>query len=113
MYIPIAARQLRTETIENVKKLGSICTDIADKINKAYYFGIGFRQNVSLPETMHGFEYTIIVNDNRTIICNTSTDYSIETFVASSVTNTTDNPPFLIPIKEIQILNSDGVIVIS
>jgi len=110
LYIPLSARELRTENEETRRKLGSICTDIADKINKAYYFGYGFSQNVSLPDTLYGKNYTVIVNNNRTVVCNTSSEYYIAMFITTHVYNGSYYPPFIIPNKEIIINNSEGVV---
>jgi len=112
-YTSIASTQFSAQEEEVERKLSSLCGDIADKINKAVYFGFGFSQNISLWEQIYGNNYTLKINDNKTLICSTSKYSIIETFIENNITNSTHNPPFFIPIITIKISNSKGNVVIA
>jgi len=113
IFISTSALQLSAQKEEVLRKVRSICGDITEKINKAIYFGLGFSQNVSLPDDVFGTDYNLKISDNKTLICSTEKFSIIDMFVENEITNTTDNPPFTIPKKEIKISNSGGVVVIS
>lgn len=100
------------QDIEKQKKIENICSDVANKINSAVYFGFGFTQNVSLPEQIYGLNYSITVY-NGTLLCRYDKYVIIEKFITNSTTNTTHDPPFELPRREIKIENSAGIIVIS
>jgi len=112
-YTSIASTQFSAQEEEVQRKLSSICGDITDKINKAVYFGFGFSQNISLWKQIYGNNYTLKINDNKTLICSTSKFSIIETFIENKITNSTSNPPFFIPIRTIKISNSRGTVVIA
>lgn len=113
IFVSTSALQLSAQNEEVRRKVGSICSDIREKINKAIYFGFGFSQNVSLPDDVFRVDYNLKISDNKTLICSTEKFSIIEIFVENKITNTTDDPPFTIPKREIKISNSNGVVVIS
>jgi len=108
----VAATQFRAQGEELQRSVKNICSKIGDKINKAIYFGNGFSQNVSLGENIFGTDYTLTIRDNKTLVCSTETFSIMEIFVENKITNTTHDPPFSIPKREIEIKNSDGVVMI-
>ena len=93
------------------QKLSNICSNIASKIDNAYYFGIGFRQNVTLPDNVGGQTYTITAGD-KILLCKAGKAVAIENFLAN-ITNSTGNPPFNIKTRETKIENINNVVVIS
>jgi len=110
--------QLSARQDEIQRKLNNVCIDISDKINKAVYYGFGFRQNASLPRNIFGVNYTLEIKDNQTLICSTQNSTIrtsiIETFTQTQINNgTNQNPPFQIPIKEIKINNTNGIVMIT
>lgn len=111
-YIVAFGKEGSAQQAERQQKLDSICNNVADRINNAVYYGFGFMQNYSLPPNIDGLNYTMDVG-NKTLACKASIYSSIQTFIADSITNTTHNPPFFIPIREIKIENVLGTIVIS
>jgi len=113
IFVATSALQISAQNEEVYRKVRSICGDIREKINKAIYFGFGFSQNVNLPTDVFGVNYSLNVSDNKTLICSTEKFSVIEMFVENDITNTTHDPPFTIPKREIKISNSEGVVVIS
>jgi len=112
-YASIASTQFSAQEEEVQRKLSTVCGDIADKINKAIYFGFGFSQNISLWNQIYGNNYTLKINNNKTLVCSTSRYSIVETFIENNITNSTHNPPFFIPIRTIKISNSGGTTVIT
>ena len=108
----LSATQFRAQGIELQKIVKNICSRIGDKINKAIYFGNGFSQNVSLGEDIFGTDYTLTIRNNKTLVCSTERFSIIEIFVENEITNTTHDPPFPVPKREIEIKNSNGIVVI-
>jgi hypothetical protein len=111
-YAMAFGKETTAQREERQGKLNSICNNLATRITNAEYYGFGFIQNYTLPEDLDGLDYNISVGNN-TIVCNTSTYVSIQNFVARNVTNSTNYPPFSIPIKEIKIENILGIVVIT
>lgn len=108
----VSATQFRAQREELQKTVKNICSRIGDKINKAIYFGNGFSQNVSLGEEIFGTDYSLIIRDNKTLVCSAERFSIIEIFVENNITNKTHNPPFSIPKREIEIKNSKGIVMI-
>jgi len=108
----VASTQFHAQGEELQRSVKNICSNIGDKINKAIYFGNGFSQNVSLRENIFGTDYTLIIRDNKTLVCSAEKFSIMEIFVENEITNTTHEPPFSIPKREIEIKNSDGVVMI-
>lgn len=112
LYVSAFRNQFQPDIVEKQEKINNICSDIANKINNAIYFGHGFVQTVNLPDKINDLNYSITVY-NDFISCKIDDYGSMQNFIAENITNTTHNPPFELPIREIKIENVVGTIVIS
>lgn len=111
-FLASFSRESSIRDDETQRKLNSVCNDVATKIDRAVFFGNGFTQNVTLPGRIFDLQYSIDVY-NRTLLCKAGKFNRIEMFTADRITNTTNYPPFSIPIRQITVNNTQGTIVIS
>jgi len=105
--------QLSAQGEQTQRLLSNVCSDVSDKINKAVFYGLGFSQNITLPQTLYGTDYSITVRNNWTLECVTSTASVINIFTNTSIKNSTAYPPFIIPKRQIRISNTGGVVLIT
>jgi hypothetical protein len=67
--------------LESNKVLGTV----TDRINTVYLEGDGFRTNVTLPERIMGFNYTLYINSNQVLLYLRSTLF-IKNILTDNVT---------------------------
>lgn len=102
---------IRSDEIQ--RKLNSVCNDIATKIDKAVSFGNGFTQNITLPAKIYDLNYSVYAVNNETLYCSAGNYNTFANLISGGLNNTTSYAPFYIPIREIKINNTQGVIVIT
>jgi hypothetical protein len=90
-------------------QLKDICANIAEKINEAFTYGDGFEENITLPSSLENNTYSVIVT-NQSVVCRVSDTDVIERFLTNNVKNATSNQPFIIPTRQIKIVNVGGVV---
>jgi hypothetical protein len=116
-FVITFSRQFYLQDIQTQDRLDGVCSDVANKINQAIYFGGGFSQNVTLPNKIYGSNYSIEVQSStKTLICRTNETNqksAIKFFIADKVNNMTGSTSFFVPIREVKINNTEGTVVIS
>ncbi len=112
-FVSAFSRENLLQKTERQRNLDVLCSNIADKIDAAFYYGPGFTQNLTLPPKIFELSYTIIVG-NKTVVCQVSSDLvSIENFVTDEVRNKTTTIPFQVERKTIKVENIANTIYIS
>lgn len=63
-----AQRTSSVKTTEDKMKVSCILDDVAKRINTVYLEGPGFRTNITLPDTIYGFNYSLDLKNGVPII---------------------------------------------
>ena len=111
-FVPVFSRERAIQLEETERALDLDCTDLTDKIDKANYFGHGFKQNITLPSLIAGRSYTLLVT-NETVFCKTDNVELIRFFTARNITNGTHFPPFYLKKGNLRVFNVVQTVTIS
>ena len=111
-YSSIFGSQLRAQDQQIQGRLDIFCSDFAEKISNAYYYGNGFSQNITVYSNIYGAGFNVTVY-NFSLACENTRYSSIKRIPTGNVTYNSAYPPFVVPQKTVQIENVGDRIVIS
>ncbi len=112
VFATTTKNQIGTQETLMQKSLANLCQNLAEKINKAIYYGSGFNQSLELPNNIYGVNYTLNILDNKTLVCSTERFSIVKIFIENTIRNITSNVPFFISLKATSISNQAGVVMI-
>jgi len=113
IFTATTSNQVGLQETQKERKLKGVCERVADTINRAVYYGAGFSQTITIPETIYGSNYTLDVIGNKTLVCSNSKTDIISTFIENNITNSTSIAPFSISNKIIIISNNETRVLIE
>jgi hypothetical protein len=113
VFATASRTQFFSQETQLQRKVKDICENVADKINKAIYYGGGFSQGIFIPDKVYGNNYTIKVENNRTLVCSTEKFSIVKIFVENKIENETSVPPFFIEKGSVVITNKGGMVKIQ
>ena len=95
------------------RRIANLCQDLAEKIDKAIYYGRGFSQELDLPNNIYGIDYNIKIQNNKTLVCSTEKFSIVKIIIENEIRNETAQVPFFISLDATSISNEGGVVVIK